>query len=877
MPVRDRLLRRAVTVLAVTTTAAAASLPAGSAGAATNNSVSARGTSYVGVKHVGVLRATVRKASAVSFILTGVPATGVTAVVLSVTVSTPASSGSLVGYPYGAKRPHVVSLAFGKGHTATGLVLVERGRNGRAALDNVSSASQHISATVVGYYAAPGATAGASAFVSLPPKRLASVLVKAKNSTAFVAVGKVGVPVTDVAGVVLEVTTRSAVAGSVSSSAYGSRASSSLSFPAGRPSTALVVVTPGTKGRVLLKSNATAAVRVWADVVGYLKVMHVPGAPMTVKATAQTRSALVSWTAPTSTGGAPVSSYVVTVSPGGATATASGTATSLLFRGLTAEVPYTFTVTAVNSRGSGPASAPTAAAVPYTVPGVPTFVPTTGGPGQVVVLLLLPDDDGGLPVTGLRVTASPGGQTVTVPVAPPPGPLGALTTATLGGLTPGTSYVFAAVATNAAGDSDAAPASPAVRAGGTGRVSVSSAGAQANGGSFESDISADGRYVVFSSLATNLVPGDTAGHEDVFRRDRVTGTTTLVSAAPGGGLGDDNSLSPSISDDGRYVAFSSAATNLTGVVVGGHYEVYVRDLQLSTTKLVSARTGIAADADSGSPAISGDGTTVAFVSKAGNLATLDVGAHQQIYAADRQSGDLVAVSVATTAVEPNNDSSQPTISADGKVVAFASKATNMESVLISSGQQVFERTLPLGATSLLSSDDLTINGNGNAGNPQISADGSYVAFDSLASNLSPVDTNGVSDVFVCYRACSTAQAVDLGPFGTANMGAGFPSLSANGSIIAYVSASTDLVAGVVPTQPQVFVSAWSGSRTIVATRALDGSLGNSGSTFPRLTGNGTHLSFLSFANNLGVADTNGSIDAFAVDLPAGVAGGLPAG
>ena len=130
-------------------------------------------------------------------------------------------------------------------------------------------------------------------------------------------------------------------------------------------------------------------------------------------------------------------------------------------------------------------------------------------------------------------------------------------------------------------------ASPGVQAGQITRVSVSSAGVQGNSNSFISAISADGRYVAFTSYANNLVAGDTNGTEDVFVRDRVTGKTTRISVSSAGGQGNGYSNNSRISADGRYVAFSSDAENLVAGDTNGYDDVFVRDRVTGKTTLVS--------------------------------------------------------------------------------------------------------------------------------------------------------------------------------------------------------------------------------------------------------------------------------------------------
>ena len=172
------------------------------------------------------------------------------------------------------------------------------------------------------------------------------------------------------------------------------------------------------------------------------------------------------------------------------------------------------------------------------------------------------------------------------------------------------------------------------------RVSLDSNGVQGNGDSFNNwgpSVSADGRYVAFESRATNLVSGDNNSRCDVFVRDRLTGTTERVSLSFNGVQGNGDSVQPSISADGRYVAFSSVASNL---VSGGtsYWQVFVRDRQAGTTKLVSSNSvGGQGIGDSGYPSISADGGYVAFESQATNLVAGGTNGLYQVFIRDLQA------------------------------------------------------------------------------------------------------------------------------------------------------------------------------------------------------------------------------------------------
>src|SRR5439155_1129649 len=212
----------------------------------------------------------------------------------------------------------------------------------------------------------------------------------------------------------------------------------------------------------------------------------------------------------------------------------------------------------------------------------------------------------------------------------------------------------------------------------TERVSVSSAGAEANGTSFAPAISADGRFVAFPSEATNLVPGDTNGATDVLVRDRRTGTTERVSVSSAGAEANGTSFTPAISADGRLVAFASEADDLVIGDTNQAFDVFVHDGMTGTTERVSVdSTGAQANAASIEhfcPALSADGRFVAFESDATNLVPVDTNAATDVFVRDRLTATTDRVSVDSTGAQANDRSDFPAISADGSVVAFVSTA-----------------------------------------------------------------------------------------------------------------------------------------------------------------------------------------------------------
>jgi Tol biopolymer transport system component len=283
-------------------------------------------------------------------------------------------------------------------------------------------------------------------------------------------------------------------------------------------------------------------------------------------------------------------------------------------------------------------------------------------------------------------------------------------------------------------------------------------GAGANGLSRNAAISADGRFVAFESDADNLSPADDDTKTNVFVRDLLTNTTTLVSRATGasGAGSDGNSFVPSISADGRYVAFQSGATNLSPEDNHAVADIFLRDTLMNTTTLVSratGATGAAGSTFSSSPSVSADGRFVAFESTADNLSPDDNDAVTNIYVRDVVAGTTTLVTRADgpAGAPADGGSGAPTISADGRFVAFQSDADNLSPEDNNAVLNVYVRDVVAGTTTLLSR---ATGVNGAAGNMSsytygfsISGDGRYVTFESDADELSTEDGNAFENVF----------------------------------------------------------------------------------------------------------------------------------
>ena len=282
------------------------------------------------------------------------------------------------------------------------------------------------------------------------------------------------------------------------------------------------------------------------------------------------------------------------------------------------------------------------------------------------------------------------------------------------------------------------PAAAAVST--TSVVSAASDGANADNDSKDPSVSSDGRYVAFHSAASNLVVGDTNGVPDVFVRDLTAGTTVRVSVDSDEAQGDEDSYAASISSDGRYVAFHSAASNLVVGDTNGVPDVFVRDLTAGTTVRVSVDSDEAqGDGDSYAASISSDGRFVAFESAASNLVVGDTNGVTDVFVRDLTSTTTVRASVdSDEVVEGDSYSRDPSISSDGRFVAFESAATNLVAGDTNGETDVFVRDLTSTTTVRVSVDSDEVEGIDGSSDPSISADGRFVAFESAATNLTTV-------------------------------------------------------------------------------------------------------------------------------------------
>ena len=402
------------------------------------------------------------------------------------------------------------------------------------------------------------------------------------------------------------------------------------------------------------------------------------------------------------------------------------------------------------------------------------------------------------------------------------------------------------------------------------RVSVDSIGIEANGWSSPNGrrtvMSDDGRFVVFQSDATNLVADDFNGWRDVFIRDRELGSTARVSVSTSGGDGNGPSDTPAISADGRYVVFRSAAGNLVDGDLNFQWDIFRRDLQLGMTERVSVNPdGGDSNDDSSNPVINADGRYVAFVSQAWNLVPGGSNRFSNIFVRDMNLAATALVSVAWDGGGVEANDWGPAISGDGRTVAFVSTASSIVPDDFNDLLDVFVRDLDQAVTIRASVDEAGGDADHSSRTPSLNFDGSHVAFQSTATDLVPDDTNGMGDIFVrvlgndpyTHRVnlhSDGSQALDFGSWGAA--------IGASARYVAFLSDAQNLV----DDDSNGFGDAFVHDRWNAVTRRIstdrNGGQADGWSGSASFSSDEQYMVISSVATNLIEGDTNGIDDVF---------------
>lgn len=386
-----------------------------------------------------------------------------------------------------------------------------------------------------------------------------------------------------------------------------------------------------------------------------------------------------------------------------------------------------------------------------------------------------------------------------------------------------------------------------------------------NGSSSVPRISGDGRFVVFSSAASNLVMNDTNGVADIFIIDRSTHQISPCSVlSESDVLANNHSTDPSVSDDGRYVVFTSAASNFSEGDTNNSLDVFVHDRQTGGTYAISMDgDGNFGDNHSYNAVISRDGSFIAFRSFATNLVANDTNNSSDIFLFQVSNGALTRVSVSSFGVEAGGDSNQPQLSDDGRYVVFTSAASNLVGSDSNSLPDVFLHDTETGSTTIISRTTGGLIANGYSLDPAISGDGRFVAFRSSATNLVASDTNSMDDIFVYDRDLSTMERVSVNSKGVESAAVSrAPQISEDGQFVSFISDTTNMGSIDKNNVSDIFVF----DRNLHTTRRVNITNSKSEGNGPVLSfsmdSTGAFFAFESEATNYDPTDTNLAGDIF---------------
>jgi Tol biopolymer transport system component len=392
------------------------------------------------------------------------------------------------------------------------------------------------------------------------------------------------------------------------------------------------------------------------------------------------------------------------------------------------------------------------------------------------------------------------------------------------------------------------------------------------GPSAQASISANGRWVAFTSAAPDLVPGDTNEALDVFVLDRSNGSMTRLPlpggapVAPGG-----RAYEPSMAANGSVVAFVYEPPAPASTVGSGPRQVVLAwDRRTGQTEVISqnVRGGVAPGSDQ--PSVSADGRYVAYVSTNNLIDTPDPDSTADVFRYDRQTKTTLRVSL-NSGGGWIVTSTEPSISGDGGRVAYTAerRTTDLEFPTVLP-TQVFVRDVAAGTDTMVSADAQGREGRAAAGAPAISSDGRFVAFESASSNFVAEDTNEASDVFLRELATGAITLVSITPEGRSGRGAsGQPAISADGRVVAFASNAGGVVPAAISARlpAEVYARDVVAGETILVSVGTDGKPGGGHSVGPAIGGLGRFVAFASDAPTLVAGDDNKLGDVFLRDLP----------
>jgi hypothetical protein len=396
-------------------------------------------------------------------------------------------------------------------------------------------------------------------------------------------------------------------------------------------------------------------------------------------------------------------------------------------------------------------------------------------------------------------------------------------------------------------------------------ASATTAGAPGDWGGSNPDMSADGRYVVFQSESTDLEPGTAGGPVHAYRRDLATGHTVRVSVSAAGAAGNGISYFPVTSGDGSRVSYYSSSTNLAPSDTTDDYDVYAWDAATGAVTLASVSTaGAKGNDDSYSPSISENGRYVAFESDASNLDGTDANGDTDVYLRDLTARTTKRVSVSTTGGDSNGLSWEPKVSADGRYVMFYSDASNLVAGDTNDDYDVFVRDTVNNTTTRVSvaDDETQISG---ATGLAMTPSGRYVLFYTWAS-LAVDDTNTKADVYLRDRVAGTTELVSKSSVGVCGNKSSYDAaISGDGRYVLIQSYATNLAAGDSNFNEDLYLRDRTTGITELVSKNASGTVGNATAGQPMISKDGRYFGFTSSASNYVSGDTNGNDDVFVRD------------
>lgn len=401
------------------------------------------------------------------------------------------------------------------------------------------------------------------------------------------------------------------------------------------------------------------------------------------------------------------------------------------------------------------------------------------------------------------------------------------------------------------------------------RVSTTSTNQEVNEGSRRPSITPNGRFVLFNSFASDLVTGDTNGVTDIFLKDRKTGVVTRISTNALGQEGNaesGNYFNAAITPNARFAVFESEADNLVQQDLNIVKDVFLKNIKTAAVTRVSTNSqGVEANGESFTASISANGRYVAFTSAATNLVDGDSNANADIFVKDLKTGAVTRASTNSQGQQANNGNSySAVISPNGRYVVFESDATNLVDNDTNASFDIFLKDLKTGKITRVSTSSENEQANFASSNANLTANGRYVVFDSEATNLVAGDNNDNGDVFVKDLKTGAIKLASTNIQGQqADSVSRDASISSNGRYVVFQSSASNLGANVLNDSiDEIFLKDMKTGQVTLVSANNNGVQADNSCWYPTLTPNGKYIAFYSYAANLVDGDSNNSADVF---------------